>query len=507
MTENKIDQFPKSYWQDSVELDSFPQLNEKIKVDVGIVGAGITGITTAYLLSKQNLSVALIDAGKILNGTTGHTTAKITAQHGLIYDELINNFGEEKAKLYYEANIEAKNFIEETVQQLQIDCQFKKEDAFLYTNDEQYLEKLENERKAYEKLNIEHELTNIMPLNIQHKQALNMKNQAQFHPLTYLKELIKQCEKNGVQIYENTRAINVEYVKHPAIIIDDENRIICKYVVQASHYPFFDGQAVFPARMYADRSYIVAGKSEHSYPGGMYISAENPVRSVRTIDMNGETLWLVGGESHKTGQVESTNQYYETLQHFAKEQLAINDILYHWSAQDLITLDNVPYIGRVTEEQNKVFVATGFRKWGMTNGTAAARLIHNLIIEKECRYESVYSPSRFKANPSLKNIVSYNTDVAKHLIKGKLGLENRNYNELKTDEAIIAKVDGKRTGIYKDLNNNLHAVDTTCTHLGCEVNWNESERTWDCPCHGSRFSYKGDVINGPAVNPLRKVDI
>src|SRR5690625_4003553 len=196
---NNLPKHSTSYWRDSVNLPTFPTLeDEKIMVDVGIVGAGITGFTTAYLLSKQGLNVCLIDAGMILNGTTGHTTAKITAQHGLIYDELINNFGEEKAKLYYEANIEAKQFIEETVQQLQIDCQFKEEDAFLYTNDEQYLQKLENEQKAYEKLNIEHEMVDIMPLNIPHKRALNMKNQAQFHPLTYLKELIKQCEKNGV---------------------------------------------------------------------------------------------------------------------------------------------------------------------------------------------------------------------------------------------------------------------------------------------------------------------
>src|SRR5699024_4674762 len=180
---------------------------------------------------------------------------------------------------------------------------------------------------------------------------------------------------NSVQIYENTRALDVEYVKHPAVITENGHRIVCKYVVQASHYPFYDGLAAFPTRMYSDRSYIVAGKSADQYPGGMYISAEDPVRSVRSIKMDGEDLWLIGGESHKTGQVDSTENFYESLRHFAIDKLNINELLFHWSAQDLITLDDVPYIGQITEKQTNVFVATGFRKWGMTNGTAAAQLI------------------------------------------------------------------------------------------------------------------------------------
>src|SRR5690625_5218380 len=199
-----------SYWHESVEFPTFPKLNEQLNVDVGVVGAGMTGITAAYLLSRQGLNVCLIDAGLILNGTTGNTTAKITAQHGLIYDEFINHFGIEKAKLYYEANNEAKQFIENTIKENDISCQLKEENAYIYTNSDEYKTKLENEYKAYEQLNIDGELTNSVELPYSVKTALKMNNQAHFHPLEYLNAVILLCEKNKVKIFENTRAINVE---------------------------------------------------------------------------------------------------------------------------------------------------------------------------------------------------------------------------------------------------------------------------------------------------------
>src|SRR5699024_590967 len=237
----------------------------------------------------------------------------------------------------------------------------------------------------------------------------------------------------------------------------------------------------YPTRMYADRSYILAAKSDLQYPGGMYITAETPTRSIRKTMMDGEELWLIGGESHKTGQGDSTITYYEALQYFATQHFSISEFLYRWSAQDLVTLDKMPYIGRVTEKQDNVFVATGYRKWGMTNGTAAAKLIRNLIVEKECRFEELFTPSRFQADPAIKKFMSYNLDVAKHLIKGKLEYTDANLDDLKKGEANIIRINGKRTGAFRDEENNLHLVDTTCTHLGCEVDWNKAEQSWDCP--------------------------
>lgn len=502
-----IPQFPEPYWRDSVELPSFPELNDSIKTDVGIVGGGITGITAAYLLAKEGLKVSLIDAGVILNGTTGHTTAKITAQHGLIYDEFKQHFGPEKASLYYQANMDAKQLIEKLIDQYKIKCDYQQEDAYMYATSEEYQAKLETEKKAYDELGIPSELTNSIPLGLSVKSALCLKEQAQFHPLKYLKTLAKEAVNNGADFYENTTAVNVEYNKHPAIVTRKGQRITCRYVIQASHYPFYDGQGFYPTRMYPERAYIIAAKIPEKFPGGIYINAESPTRSIRSTQMNGKDLWLFAGENHKTGQGQSTMKHYDTLQQFAEEKFGISDYVYRWSAQDLTTLDKMPYIGPVTDDEDSVFVATGFRKWGMTNGTIAARIISDRILEKENPYAELYSPSRFQADPSVRKFFSANADVAKHLIKGKLEYTNDNISKLNPDSAITTRINGMRAGVYMDKESKLHAVDTTCQHLGCETNWNSGDRTWDCPCHGSRYSYTGEVLEGPANEPLNKVEL
>ncbi|WP_026906498.1 FAD-dependent oxidoreductase [Paucisalibacillus globulus] len=503
----ELPQFPEPYWRDNIDFPSFPKLEESIKADVGIVGGGIVGITAAYLLSKQNVKVALIDAGVILNGTTGHTTAKITAQHDIIYDEFIKHFGEDKTKLYFHAQMEAKAFIEKTIQELNIDCDFSEQDAVIYTNSDEYITQLENEKKAYDQLDIEGELTDSVSLQVPHKKALIMKNQAQFHPLKFLKVLAEESMKNGALIFENTTAIDVEYNKHPAIITREGHRIVCRYIIEASHFPFYDGQGFYPTRMYAERAYALAIKAKKKFPGGMYISAETPTRSLRSAMLDGEEVWIIVGEKHKTGQGKSTIEHYQALLDFAEEHLGIEEVLYRWSTQDLTTLDKLPYIGRVSEAEEAVFVATGFRKWGMSNGIVAAKILTDLISEKNSPYADLYTPSRFQADPSLRKFVRTNADVAKHLIKGKLEFTDNNIKALSADEATVTRINGKRTGVYKDKEDKYHAVDTTCTHMGCEVEWNSGERTWDCPCHGSRFSYTGEVMEGPAKRPLEQVDL
>jgi glycine/D-amino acid oxidase-like deaminating enzyme/nitrite reductase/ring-hydroxylating ferredoxin subunit len=499
---------PQSYWQETVTFPEFPKLKESIKVDVAIAGGGITGITAAYLLTKQNIKVALIDSDKILNGTTGHTTAKITAQHGLIYDEFINHFGLEITELYYNAQLEARKLIETTIDELNIKCGFQKEDAYIYTNSNEYVAKLEKEMKAYEKLKIEGDLTDQMPLELPVKSVLRMKNQAQFHPLSYLNKLAEEAVANGASFYENTVALDIEYNKDPAIITDDGHRITSKYVISATHFPFYDlTNSSYFARLYPERAYVVAGETEKKFPGGMYINAEQPVRSIRTTPIKGKNLWLIGGENHRTGEGESTITHYEALQQFAKTHFDIDPIQYRWSAQDLTTLDKMPYIGNITKAQDTVFVATGYRKWGMTNGTIAAKMLTDMILQKNTPYEEVFTPSRFKADPSVKKLIQTNAGTAKQMVKGKFELPKRKIEDLHQDDATITRVDGKRTGVYRDDNGQIHAVDTTCTHMGCEVSWNSGDRTWDCPCHGSRYSYSGEVIEGPAKKPLKRLEI
>ncbi len=239
----------------------------------------------------------------------------------------------------------------------------------------------------------------------------------------------------------------------------------------------------------------------------MYISADDPTRSLRYTPVNGEPLVLIGGENHKTGQGPDTMLHYLALEAFAEKTLGIEEYVYRWSAQDLITLDKVPYIGPVTADKPNILVATGYRKWGMTNGTTAAMLLTDIILKKENPYRDLFSPSRFKkADPDIKKFISFNANVAGHLLKGKLEFVPKDPSDLQNDEGSVVMVNGKRAGAYKDPEGKLHIVDTTCTHLGCECEWNHGERTWDCPCHGSRYSYDGEVLNGPTEKPLRKIE-
>jgi glycine/D-amino acid oxidase-like deaminating enzyme/nitrite reductase/ring-hydroxylating ferredoxin subunit len=496
-----------SYWRDTASIKEFPPLDTSIDTEVGIVGGGITGITAAYLLTKNNINVTLIDANPILKGTTGHTTAKITAQHGLIYDEIIQHFGVDQAMLYYKAMDEAKQFIENTVKELTIECDYRKEHAYIFTNCEKWQHDLEKEKNAYDQIKIKSELLDQMPLKIPMKSALQMKNQAQFHPLKYLTALLDASIKNGLNIYENTVAVDMDDNRtNPSIITKEGHRIKCNYIISASHFPFYDRDSFYFTKMYAERAYVLAVQSAKEYPGGMYINAESPTRSVRTTNWNGKKLWLISGENHKTGQGKQTHEHYKALQAFADEHFQVKSYDYRWSAQDLTTLDKIPYIGKLKKSQPKVFVATGYRKWGMTNGTVAARLLSDLIINETSEYADVFNPSRFKADPSIRKFTQINTDVAKHMIKGKLDNTNPYIEQLQSDQATVTRINGNRAGVYKDKENQVHIVDTTCTHLRCEVEWNSGERTWDCPCHGSRFSYTGEVINGPASKPLQKID-
>ncbi|MCP8969627.1 FAD-dependent oxidoreductase [Ectobacillus ponti] len=498
--------FPEPYWRDSHKLPAFPRLNENLHVDVAVIGAGISGITTAYLLAKEGVKVALLDAGKILNGTTGHTTAKLTVQHSMTYAGLIQTHGQEKAKQYYEANLAGLNLVKELVESHSIDCDFSEQESWIYANTPSYGKKLEQEFDAYQKLGIPGEMRTRLPFEIQIENAIMMGGQAQFHPLKYLSHLVREFQLMGGIVYENTVAENVEPGPRPQVLLQNGHRVHCSYVVSSSHFPFYDGGGLYFMRMYADRSYVAAIKPKKEYPGGMFSSVDSPVRSFRYTPINGEQLLLVGGENHRTGQGPDTMEHYEKLRDFAEEVFGIEEFTYRWSAQDLFTPDNVPYIGRISSKHENIFVATGYRKWGMTSGTAAGLILRDLITKKESPYEELYTPLRFHPAADVKQVALNNVNVAAHFVAGKLDVTRKKIDELEPDEGGVVTFGGKRAGAYRDTQGKLHVVDTTCTHLGCEVNWNSGDRTWDCPCHGSRFSYDGRVVEGPADQPLKKLD-
>ncbi|GAA4080291.1 FAD-dependent oxidoreductase [Amphibacillus indicireducens] len=505
-TNKSLPDVSESYWLNSVSMRSFPKLNKDINVDVVIVGGGITGVTTAYLLAKSGLKIALLESDKLLNGTTGHTTAKITAQHGLIYHQLIKDIGIEQAMLYYQANFEALNFIRETIAHFEIDCEYSQQDAWVYAVTKKDQEKVEQEAKAYNQLGIKGTLVDSIPLDLAVNNALIMKDQAQFHPLKYLEQLVEQVTEMGGKIFEETTAVDIKKGQQPVVLTRDQAKVTANHVIVCSHFPFYEGLGLYSAKMYAERSYAIVAKVNKQIPAGLFISAANPTRSLRKIAINGEEMALIVGENHKTGQGIDTIKHYHALESFGQTILGIDSIKYRWSAQDLTTLDQIPYIGRITSGNPNVLIATGYRKWGITNGTAATLLITDLVNGKKNKYEELFKPARFNPIPSLKNLVVQNANVVEHLVKGKLQLSQIDPKTLSSDQGAIISIDGKRKGAYKDDQGKLHLIDTTCTHLGCEVEWNSGERTWDCPCHGSRFSYTGDVVEGPAEKPLKKYD-
>jgi Glycine/D-amino acid oxidases (deaminating) len=502
----QLPQLPQSYWTASADIPEFPRAEGDLSADVVIVGAGITGITAGYLLAQEGRSVILLEAGRVLHGTTGHTTAKITAQHGVIYDELISHFGEDKARLYYEANRNALQFIKQTVESEKIGCDFSVQDAILYAESEQTASQLEKERQAYAKLGIAGEIRGSIGLPVPIQSALAMTDQAQFHPLSYLTALITRAVQRGAQVYEKTTVVKVEEGENPVVVTEEGHRIQGRHVISASHFPFLDWKGFYFARMHAERSYVLGVKVGQPYPGGMYINVDKPKRSVRLALDGPEPLILIGGDGHKAGQSTCTINHYEALQAFAETHFDVKEIAYRWSTQDLVTLDKVPYVGRVTQETDNVLVATGYRKWGMTNGTAAAHMLKNLVLGIDDPYLAIYDPSRFHADPDIRTFVTNNLDVAKNLIAGKTEMVYRSPSDIGANEGSVVRVNGKRAGAYRDPDGALHLVDTTCTHMGCETVWNEGDRTWDCPCHGSRFSYTGEVIEGPAKKPLKRLE-
>lgn len=490
---------PSPYWILSTPETDYPTLEEDIQADVAIVGGGIVGITSAYLLANEGLKVVIIEADRILQGTTGHTTAKITSQHSLIYAKMKNQLGEEKARQYAEANEKAIQFVAHTVEEKGIDCDFMWRPAYVYTQSDQYVKQIEDESKAAASLGIKASVVEEVPLPFAIKAALRFDGQAQFHPLKYLKALVKMLP-DSCRIFEQTRAVNIEEGKSSTVITNQGKKVIAPKVIIASHYPFFDGGGLYFARVYATRSYIVGVTITEKFPEGMFISAEKPVHSLRSQPFEDGELILVAGGNHKTGQSVNTNTNYDNLLKFAHDTFQVKDAKYRWSTQDYTTLDGIPYVGNLTSNHPDVYIATGFAKWGMSNGTASAMILRDLLIKGDSPWSDVYNPTRFNPTSAI-NFVVQNADVAKHLVQGKLK-STAKVEDLPPGEARVIYADGDKVGAFKDDKGKLHLVDITCPHMGCELEWNDAERSWDCPCHASRFTYEGDIIEGPALSHL-----
>lgn len=381
-----------SYWTESSNRPIFSKLEKNIDTDVCIIGAGITGIMSAYMLLNKGLKIALIDKGEVCGGVTENTTAKVTSQHGLIYNYLQVTFGTEFAKLYLESNQNAIDTIEKIIEKENIDCDFERIDNYIYTCTDEYVQRIKDEVKTVKELGVEAELIDKINLPFEIKNGIKFPNQAKFHPLKYLYKIVEVLQKNGVEIYTNSIVQDTKKAKEGYEVLTETNKINAKYIVMATHYPIKSFPGLHFLKMYQDRSYAIAIEPNAKIDENMYISAESPVASFRPI--NSELL-IIGGQDHKTGDNSKDLEVcYKSLETYAKEIYPSMRVKYKWATQDCVSLDKVPYIGEFSNLMPNYYIATGYKKWGMTTSHVAAEIIRDKILGKKNKYEEVYKATR-----------------------------------------------------------------------------------------------------------------
>ncbi|MBO3312444.1 FAD-dependent oxidoreductase [Clostridium perfringens] len=475
----------KSVWSESCKFRKREALNKDIKTDVLVIGAGIAGILTAYMLKQKGREVVLIDAAEIASGNTKNTTAKITSQHDLIYSKLISEFGEEKARQYAKANELAIKKYKEIIEDKRIECDFEEKPAYVYSLNE--VDVLKEEVEAAKKLGIDAEFVQEANLPFKINGAVKFNNQAQFNPLKFLKGI-----SNELVIYENTRALEIK----ENLVVTSGGNITANNIVVATHYPIMNAPGYYFMKMHQERSYVLALENT-SEIDGMYIDLNKEGYSFRTYN----NLLLLGGISHRTGENEEGGSYDE-LRKVAKRLYPKAKEKYYWSAQDCMTIDGIPYIGRYSSETPNIYVATGFNKWGMTSSMVSAMIISDMILAKENDFSEIFSPRRFDLSLSINNIANDLIETAKNFIAQKVYIPSSEIEHIKNGHGGIIEYNGEKVGVYKDKEGKEFFVSTKCTHLGCQLSWNADELTWDCPCHGSRFDYKGRLIGSPATKDL-----
>lgn len=457
-----------SLWIDTTPNTNYPALSQSLEVDVAIIGGGIVGLTTALLLKEAGLKVAVIEARKIVQGVTGHTTAKVTSQHSIVYDYLISTFGDD-AKIYADSNQKAIDIIESISKKYRIDCDFKRVPAYVFAEKEEDTEKVKKEVEAAKSLGLPVTYEDNFDFPIKSFGAYRFDNQGRFHPRKYLLGIAKQIPGDGSYIFENTMALSYEEGE-PCTVTTNHGEIRAKDVVVATHVPFFKNPGNFFTKLYQVRSYVY----------GLYIGGKLPEEvfygtlshTIRSQEVDKGTIFLMGNEDHKAGHGGDIIERYKRMAQYFKERFEVKEIDYHWSTQDPDTPDRVPFIGKVSPNSNHVFMASGFSGWGMTNGTVSALLISDLILGESNSWEKFYDPNRITVEAkSFGRYIFENADIARQFIGGK---------------------------VYA-------GVVPKCTFEGCNLEWNNAEKTWDCPCCGSRFYADGRVMQGPALYDLKKV--
>ena len=492
-----------SFWIGTTPDTDHPPLTDGVTVDVAVVGGGITGITAAVLLKRAGKTVALLESKRLVQGATGYTTAKVTAGHGLSYTDIRQKHGEDGARTYAQANLAAIERIAQFVEEDGIDCDFERKANYAYAEDDQQARQVEQEVEAERAAGLPVSLVRETPLPYPVAAAVLMENQAQFHPRKYLLALAATIPGDGSHVFEHSR---VQTVKHgePCEVVADNGVVRARDVIVATHLPILD-RGLFFAKAYPHRSYALAAPIDRTAaPDGMFINAGTPTRSVRTMP-DGDRLYLnVGGNGHKPGADDDERTKYDELEQFLREHWpAAGDVEYRWSTQDYMPHDKVPLIGRVRRGAEHLYTATAFQKWGMTNGTAGAMIMADAILGRANPWAELFDAKRLKPYGTT-SFVKENAAAGYHFFADRIRPgEKSSADDLRPGEgAIVGRV--RKTAAYRDDDGDVHELSPVCQHLYCHVDWNPAERSWDCPCHGSRYAADGRVIEGPATKDLKR---
>lgn len=497
--------FMKSFWMEECKNHTeYEKVNENIKAEICVIGGGLTGLTTAYYLSKYK-KVVLLEKDRICSKSSGSNTGKATSQHGLFYNYLIMSQGKEYAKKYLEANEQAINDIEDIIKKEKIECDFERDNAYVFTRKDTELYKIEEEQKAVKKLDKElSKVVKNIELPIKIEGAIEFKNQAKIHPVKYAYGLAEAIVRNKGKIFENSKVTDIKRNEEKYDIYVNDKIIQADYVVVATRYPFMTIPGYYFLKMYQSTSYAILADTKCELPDGMYISEDIPTVSFRSVKDEDKKYLLAVGYDYKTG-TEKLENGYERLEMCVKKMYPEASVLYRWSAEDCITLDKIPYIGDLSKMMPNVFVGTGFNKWGITSSNIAASIICDKILGKENKYEEIFKATRVEPIKNRVEVGNMIKEASESIVFKKFKISKSELEDVKVGEGKIIELKNTKVGVYKKTEDEIFMVKPICTHLGCELYFNNFDKTWECPCHGSKFSYEGKQIEVPSNKDLKRL--
>ncbi len=497
-----------SYWMTSTPVTAYPALTADIDVDVVVIGGGIAGLCTAWELTQAGRTVALLEADRIAASVTGYTTAKLSSLHTLIYSTIRDSAGADAARLYAQSQQQAVERVVDVAARLGIDCDLERVPGFTYVVAPDQIDQVRAEADAARQAGLNASFVTETGLPFPVAGAVRVEDQAQFHPRKYLLALAEDLTRAGGHVFERSRAVELDEGEPCRVTTEHGATVTARDVVVATHYPVFDRAMLF-ARLEPRRALVVAAMiPTNDDPHGVYITPELNTRSVRTAPhRDGQRLLIVTGEHFTPGTGEVT-RHWETLLAWTREAFPRTEVAYRWATQDNSTTDQIPFVGRFHPGARHVYVATGFGGWGMSTGAMAGQLLAASITGNDLPWADLYDPRRLHPLREAVPMAKLQAKVARHFVGDRLRSSHADSaTDITPGSGAVLRVAGERCAVYRDDSGALHAVSARCTHLGCIVHFNDAERAWECPCHGSRFAVDGSVIQGPANKPLERKEL